>query len=233
MSLAPDVQRKAQAELDDVLGSRLPTMDDLPSFPYLQAVLLETMRWCPITPTGVAHRLLDGEDDEFRGYIIPAGSTIVPNIWCFLPADRDGRRTLTAAPRAMLHNPADYPQPEHFNPERFLLDGRLNPKVKDPLLAAFGFGRRYLAMDSLTLSFASILSVFYIESTLPEGRRQLPEPTTGLISSVILPTYNPAELVIITYLRYPADVPCRLKPRTAACEALITAEAQAAAASKL
>ena len=78
MSLAPDVQRKAQSELDSVLGSRLPTMDDLPSFPYLQAVLLETMRWCPITPTGVAHRLLDGEDDEFRGYIIPAGSTIVP-----------------------------------------------------------------------------------------------------------------------------------------------------------
>ena len=42
----------------------------------------------------------------------------------------------------MLHNPVDYPQPEQFNPERFLLDGRLNPKVKDPLLAAFGFGRR-------------------------------------------------------------------------------------------
>ena len=88
-------------------------------------------------------------------------------------------------------------------------------------------------MDTLTLSFASILIVFEVESTLPEGWRKLPEPTTGLISSVILPTYNTAVSLIITCPRYPADVPCRLKPRAAACEALINAEAQAAAASKL
>ena len=78
MSLAPEAQRKAQAELDALLGSRLPTMEDLPSLPYIQAILLETMRWCPVTPTGVSHRLLDGEDDEFHGYSIPAGSTIIP-----------------------------------------------------------------------------------------------------------------------------------------------------------
>lgn len=78
MSLAPDVQRKAQAELDDVLGSRLPTMEDMASLPYIQAVFMETMRWTPVTPTGLHHRLVDGKDDEFHGYLIPAGSTIIP-----------------------------------------------------------------------------------------------------------------------------------------------------------
>ena len=105
----------------------------------------------------------------------------------------------------MLHDPVEYPDPDQFRPERFLYNGRLNPNVRDPLLAAFGFGRRfvhlchivnidplyiscricpgrYLAMDTLTLSFASLLSVFDVESTLPEGQRELPEPTTTLIS---------------------------------------------------
>lgn len=43
--------------------------------------------------------------------------------------------------RAMLHNLEDYPEPETFNPDRFMLDGALNPAVPDPI-AAFGFGRR-------------------------------------------------------------------------------------------
>ncbi|KAF7796811.1 hypothetical protein EIP86_007995 [Pleurotus ostreatoroseus] len=205
MSLAPEVQRKAQAELDAELGSRLPVMDDLPSFPFIQAILLEIMRLGTVAPLGVAHRLLDGDDDEFRGYIIPAGSTIIPV-----------RRAHTI--QAMLHDPIEYPNPEQFNPERFLHNGRLNPKVRDPLLAAFGFGRRicpgrYMAVDTLTFLFASLLSVFDVESTLPEGQRKLPEPTTSLIS-------------------YPTDIPCRLKPRTAACIALINTEAQMAAANK-
>lgn len=42
----------------------------------------------------------------------------------------------------MLHNPDDYPEPEIFRPERFIEDGKLNPKVRDPLTLAFGFGRR-------------------------------------------------------------------------------------------
>lgn len=78
MSLAPDVQWKAQAELDNVLGSRLPTMEDLASLPYIRAVFMETMRWTPVTPTSVHHRLVDGEGDEFHGYLIPGGSTIIP-----------------------------------------------------------------------------------------------------------------------------------------------------------
>lgn len=43
----------------------------------------------------------------------------------------------------MLHDETVYPKPFEFNPDRFIKDGKLNPEVKDPGHAAFGFGRRY------------------------------------------------------------------------------------------
>jgi cytochrome P450 len=48
----PNVQRKAQAELDAFLGDRLPNFDDLDSLPYINAVIRETLRWQPVTPIG-------------------------------------------------------------------------------------------------------------------------------------------------------------------------------------
>lgn len=54
MLLYPEVQRKAQEQLDAVVGrDRLPTFDDLESLPYIQAVVKEMLRWQPVTPLGV------------------------------------------------------------------------------------------------------------------------------------------------------------------------------------
>jgi cytochrome P450 len=53
MSLHPDVQRLAQAEIERVVGrDRLLSIDDQTSLPYVTAVLKETLRWAPVAPLG-------------------------------------------------------------------------------------------------------------------------------------------------------------------------------------
>jgi len=54
MLLHPEIQKKAQDELDSVIGrERLPTFEDRPRLPFINAVCKETLRWHPITPLGV------------------------------------------------------------------------------------------------------------------------------------------------------------------------------------
>ena len=50
---------------------------------------------------------------------------------------------LIALPRAVLHDEKLYPEPFSFKPDRFLKDGKINKDVCDPLVATFGFGRRW------------------------------------------------------------------------------------------
>jgi cytochrome P450 len=51
MLIYPDVQRKAQAEIDRVVGTdRLPEMNDEPQLPYIQGVVNECLRWLPVIP---------------------------------------------------------------------------------------------------------------------------------------------------------------------------------------
>lgn len=80
MALYPDVQKKAQAELDDVVGpNRLPEFEDRDSLPYITAITKECLRWLTVAPFGVPHSSI--EDDEYNGHRIPKGSLILPNIW--------------------------------------------------------------------------------------------------------------------------------------------------------
>lgn len=117
----PDVQKKAQAELDSVIGpDRLPTWDDRSSLPYVDAVLKETLRWNTATPLGVPHAVI--QDDVYEGKFIPAGSTVISNIW------------------AIMRDESEFKNPDSFWPERFL---QPNPP-KDPHSYAFGFGRRFV-----------------------------------------------------------------------------------------
>ena len=97
MALYPDVQKKAQAELDTVVGSnRLPDFHDRPSLPYINAVLKETLRWNLVSPLGrpfrviiVANILTSFEaiphmstiDDEYNGFYIPKGTIMMGNAW--------------------------------------------------------------------------------------------------------------------------------------------------------
>ena len=53
MTLYPEIQRRAQAEIDAVVGpDRLPCLDDRPNLSYVEAVVKETLRWNPVAPLG-------------------------------------------------------------------------------------------------------------------------------------------------------------------------------------
>ena len=101
MALYPEVQKKAQAEIDSMVGPhRLPDFEDRPSLPYIDAIVKESMRWHLVLPlcaslllsssvsltTGI---LTDHEavphmatnDDEYDGYHIPKGTVVFGSAW--------------------------------------------------------------------------------------------------------------------------------------------------------
>lgn len=113
MVLNPDRQRAAQAELDRVLGDRLPDFADGDSLPYIEAIVRETYRRYPVTPLGVPHAII--EDDVYEGFRIKKGSIVMTNVW------------------HMMHDETVYTDPETFNPDRYLKGGLINEDVQDPV----------------------------------------------------------------------------------------------------
>ena len=80
MTVFPEVQRKAQEEIDRVVGKdRLPTFNDRDNLPYIDATVKEVLRWHPVAPMGLPHTTT--EDDVCEGYLIPKGAMLLPNIW--------------------------------------------------------------------------------------------------------------------------------------------------------
>ncbi|KAG2080200.1 cytochrome P450 [Suillus discolor] len=163
MTLFHDVQKKAQAEIDAVIGpDRLPSFSDRGSLPYTEALATEVLRWNVVVPTGVPHRVT--EDDIHDGYFIPKGSLVIPNIWF------------------MLNNPHTYASPLQFNPERFLSNDGKKPET-DPRKICFGFGRRIC--PGMHLAEASIwISVVMSLASSMNGVEITPEvdPSSGTIS---------------------------------------------------
>ena len=97
--LFPQVQRRAQAELDAVIGrDRLPTFDDRPRLPYIEALCKELLRWQMVTPMGTSffpkprkselYRLSglphsSSRDDVYKGFFIPKGQIVYSTSWDF------------------------------------------------------------------------------------------------------------------------------------------------------
>ena len=80
MALNPHSIRKAQEELDRVVGSeRLPGVSDRVDLPYTSAILKEVIRWGSPIPFGAPKIAV--VDDIYNGYSIPAGTTVIENIW--------------------------------------------------------------------------------------------------------------------------------------------------------
>ncbi|KAK0436559.1 cytochrome P450 [Armillaria borealis] len=213
MLLYPDIQAKAQAEIDAVIGGdRLPRFDDRERLPYVNALALEVSRWHTVGPLGLPHCVT--EDDVQSGYFVPKGSLVYANIW------------------KMLHDPAVYDQPFEFKPERFIRTEGKEPEL-DPHKLAFGFGRRVcpgraLADTSIFISCAMALSIFDISKYSEDGVASEPdtEHTAGTIRQEISllclgMTFLTVPLVSFSH---PTSFKCAIKARSDKALGLINEE---------
>ncbi|KIW74527.1 hypothetical protein Z517_11297 [Fonsecaea pedrosoi CBS 271.37] len=101
MAKYPHVQQRARVEIDALCGTdRAPLFSDFDKLPYINCIVKEGMRWRPTAPAGLPHMVT--QDDEYEGMLIPKGSMVFVGIW------------------ALHHNESDFPNHDHFNPDRYL-----------------------------------------------------------------------------------------------------------------
>ncbi|THG99744.1 hypothetical protein EW026_g2677 [Hermanssonia centrifuga] len=190
MVLYPDVMRRAQAEIDAVIGrDRTPSFSDRDKLPYIEAIVKEVIRWRPVDPLGVPRR--STEDDWYKGYFIPAGTVVIFNVW------------------AMNRNPKYFPDAEEFRPERYLDDsGQLAEAIPDTHghgHFAFGSGRRIcpgrdFANQAFFINIATLLWAFDFEKALDSAGQPIIPSRTDCIDEGIMVR--------------PAPFKCAIKPRS-------------------
>ncbi|XP_076441430.1 cytochrome P450 10-like [Babylonia areolata] len=118
----PQAQRRLLAEVNSVVpdGGEI-TPDHLAQMPYLKAVVKETFRIYPITYA--TSRILPN-DIEVAGYNIPAGSHVQANLF------------------GMFRDAELFPEPDKFQPSRWLREGNMDPKLKSLSNLVWGHGAR-------------------------------------------------------------------------------------------
>jgi cytochrome P450 len=192
MVLFPEVQKKAQAEIERVVGhDRLPTMEDEPKLQYIRGCMKESMRWMPTTILGAVPHAVT-EDDHYMGYLIPKGAGIMNNVY------------------AINNDPKRFPNPRKFDPERYkddfqtMAEAAINPDASKRDHFTFGAGRRicpgmHVAERSLFLGISRMLWAFDFAPALDEnGREVLPDP----------------EKLTQGFVCMPEPFPCRITPRS-------------------
>lgn len=168
----PEAQRRAQAELDAVVGrDRLPTFSDAPHLPYIHAIVKETIRWRPVTPLGIPH--VATVEDWYEGMYIPKGTACIANIW---QCNHD---------RVVYGDDADDFRPERFLDERGeLTSGPMDPNQEGH--SSYGFGRRncvgkVLANESLFIYVARTLWAVNLERVRDGRGNEIIPDTDSLV----------------------------------------------------
>ncbi|XP_057696755.1 cytochrome P450 2J2-like [Corythoichthys intestinalis] len=140
----PDIQKKVQAEIDNVIGqSRPPALADRPDMHYTEAVMYETQRLGNIVPLGFPK--MASKEATLGGYIIPKGTAIVTDL------------------TSVLFDKNEWATPDTFNPQHFL-DSEGHFRRREAFLP-FSAGKRaclgeQLARMELFLFFTALLQRF-------------------------------------------------------------------------
>ena len=128
--LNPKVQERIHQELDDVVGrERMPELQDKPNLPFLEATILEVLRYSSLVPLLFPHSTT--ADTKLNGFEIPKDTVVLFNVW------------------AIHHDENEWSRPYEFDPTRFLdSDGKLLcPGTLSYL--PFSAGRRVCLAESL------------------------------------------------------------------------------------
>lgn len=134
LSQNQQAEAKLHAEIDDVLGGRVPSMADVSRLPYTEMVLSESMR---LYPPAWALQRTARNDFEIGGYVIPKGSQVLMSQY------------------VMHHDPRYFPEPERFDPERWTQPARdSRPQFS---YFPFGGGVRRCIGDGFAMMEATLL----------------------------------------------------------------------------
>ncbi|KAF5849530.1 hypothetical protein GGP41_004971 [Bipolaris sorokiniana] len=153
MRAFPETLKPAWSELDRVVGqSRSPTLED--ELPHVRAFVKEVFRWRSVAIVGGKPHA-PTQDDYWNGYYIPKGTWIQGNVW------------------AIHHNEREFPDPDRFNPRRFLDTEDRRPFPGEKGYMTFGWGRRSCAGQALAeqgthLSVARLLWAYRVEPAIDE-----------------------------------------------------------------
>jgi cytochrome P450 len=179
----PEVQKRAQAELDSAVGrSRVPTFSDAPHLPYIQAIFKEVLRWRPALPLGLPRS--STKDDWYNGMFIPKGTLVLTNLW------------------NCNHESSSYgDDAKSFRPERFLdANGKAilgSAETHEDGHSTFGLGRRacpakYLANEELFIHTATALWAARFERALDQDGKEVPIDTETVVDTgMVLYAYRP------------------------------------------
>ena len=160
----PDVLKKAKAELDAQVGDRLIEESDFAKLHYLQSIISENLRLCPVTP--LIPPRMPSSDCTIGGYHVPAGTIVFVNAW------------------SLHRDPTLWDEPTSFKPERFESAGRVDACKFIP----FGMGRRACPGDGLAkrvmiLTLGSLIQCFEWER-VGENKIDMAEKTAVTMSKV-------------------------------------------------
>ncbi|KAJ7947715.1 Cytochrome P450 [Quillaja saponaria] len=187
----PNVLEKARHEIDKIVGmSRLVEESDVPSLPYIQAIVKETLRLHPPVPL-VTRRCV--EQCKIENYVIPANTLLLVNVW------------------AIGRDPNNWESPMDFRPERFLNSneggGPLDVRGQHFQLLPFGSGRRIcpgitLAMLQVPALLAAIIQCFDFQVVGPKGEKLSPGDTVPMEERPGLTAPRAKDLVCFPVTRY-------------------------------